>query len=138
MSEAGAEVAGETGQDADDVFRAADAAEHLVDAEAEGAMETGAGLRHQAQIRGRGILRWREVIRRSARTEVVELRIEDVPLRGICPHLVFGDGGPAGIGERPEGHELQAVTGRADLGVDLKPPLQLRLVVGPQAEQTSV
>ena len=52
----------------------------------------------------------------------------DLELRGVGAHLLLGEPRAARVGEVAVGDELQSVAGRADLGVDLQPALQLRLV----------
>lgn len=46
----------------------------------------------------------------------------------IGPHRRVAQRRATVVGKVAEGHELQAVAGRTDLGIDLKAPLQLRLV----------
>ena len=62
--------------------------------------------------------------------EVVDLGIEDLELPGIGADLILGQPRPALVGQGAQRHIAQPVAGRADLGKDLQPTLELHLVIG--------
>ncbi len=121
---------GVAGQDRVDVFRSADAAEELVDAQPVGPVEPGAGLGHHRQVRraGRGVRR--EVVGFLALAVLARFLVDDRELLGIGPHLVLRQVWPAFVGKRADRDVFQPVAGRADLGIDLQPALQLVFVEG--------
>ena len=105
------------------IFRATDAVHQLVDPQVIGTVKTRTRLGHQAQV-GRVLQRrMGEVIHRLARAHVVQFGIKNLELFGIGAHLIFGQMRPALIRKGAQRHELQTVTGRANLGVDLKAAL---------------
>ena len=74
------------------------------------------------------------MVRRGRLPEVafaVEQRlVPDLVLRGIGANLILGQAGAGLVTQRAERDILQAMAGRADLGIDLQAALQLELVVG--------
>ena len=115
-----------------DVFRATHAEEELVDAQAVGAVEPGAGLGHQAEVRCAGGIVGREVVVRRGRTVVAQVFVPDFDevLLDVGTDLIRRDAGAVFIGQGPDGNVTQTVTGGADLGVNLEAALQLVLVEG--------
>jgi hypothetical protein len=93
---------------------------------------------HQRQVRAHAVTRGcREVIGDGARALLSDRVVEDRQQFGrIGADLILGQAGAAFIRQSADGDVFQAVAGRADLGIDLQPALQLELVVC--AERTLV
>ncbi len=121
---------GIAGQQRGDIFRAADAFEHLVDTRAIRTVETSACLGHQAQVR---------CTQRSVRREMIGWRgraifvcdwvIDREVVRSIGTNLIFWQAGAAIVRQGTDRHLFQTVAGRTDLSKDLKTALQLVLVI---------
>ena len=121
-----------SGEDRVDVLWPAAAFQQLVDHQAAGPMESRTGLGHQRQVRGpRRVIR-REKIRRPRRAGIARLAffIGDLVQSRDRLDLLFREARAVGTAKVAEGQVLQAMTGAADLVIDLKAALQLVLVKG--------